>query len=200
MKPLLLLLAMLALVGCAQHNARKIVEAQTPGLATGAGATITGPANSAQASTQVAERRVTYQAAPAAPLALPRLAVEAPTVGAPQLPAPELPPPAIPAAVYERVETTIGAHQDAAGIVKVAVAMSRWSSVKWMGLLCIVIGILGMAWSYKNEESGYPLVYLKVSGVGVFLVMVADNPAWLLLLLVPLALYALQKFNLLRLP
>ena len=197
-----LFLALLALTaGCAHTIGRRIVEAQTPGTATGAGATLTGPANSATPTKQTAERKIAYHrpVVPPAPAALPPIDVTAPAVappGQPAIPAPE----PVPAWIYEKTETTLGQHQDAAGIVKVAATMAQWSSVKWMGLFCIVAGLFGIAWSYKNEESGYPLVYIKVAAVGVFLVMVADNPAWLLLLLLPLGFYAAQKFNLLRLP
>lgn len=188
----------LATGGCAGMAGRSIVEAQTPGTASGAGATVTGPANSATPTTQTATRTMSF-AVPAVPTPTPRiptLEIPAPSAGQPP------PPPAAPQPVWvqETVQTSIGAHQDAAGIVKVAVSMSKWSSVKWIGLLLIVGGIGGILWSYKNEESGYPLVYIKTAGIGIFLVIAADNPAWLLLALLPLGLYAAQKFNLLRFP
>jgi hypothetical protein len=196
---LLLVLIALACFGCAQTG-RRIIEAQTPGASSGAGATLTGPANSAAPSSQVAERRIAYQAAPIAPALVPVVQIDAPGIAAPPIPAAQLPAPSMPAWVYERTETTLGQHQDAADIVKVAVAVSKWGTVRIVGILCIVLGLGGILWSYKNDESGYPLVYLKVAGAGVVFLLVGDNPWLLLLLLLPLGLYAAQKFNLLRLP
>jgi hypothetical protein len=181
---LLLVLIALACFGCAQTG-RRIIEAQTPGASSGAGATLTGPANSA---------------APIAPALVPVVQIDAPGIAAPPIPAAQLPAPSMPAWVYERTETTLGQHQDAADIVKVAVAVSKWGTVRIVGILCIVLGLGGILWSYKNDESGYPLVYLKVAGAGVVFLLVGDNPWLLLLLLLPLGLYAAQKFNLLRLP
>ena len=181
-------------------TARKVAEAQAPGVATGAGATLSGPANSAASSTQVAERRVAYQ-----PIPRPS-AVAAPEPQRPSVPMIMSEPPPItvapqsaPAWTYERTETTLGQHQDAAGIVKVAATMSGWSTVKWIGLICILTCIGGLLWSHGNPD-GYPLVFWKVGGIGLFLVLVGDHPAWLLLLLLPLGWYAVQKLNLLRIP
>lgn len=177
-------------------SARHIVEAQTPGQVTGAGATLVGPANSATGSSQIAERRMWYRptrpAAGSVPVA-PPVITPAPRVEQPPI------QPAAPEWIYERTETTLGQHQDAAGIVKVAATMSAWSSVKWIGLLCILVCLGGLLWSHGNPD-GYPLVFWKVGGIGLFLVLVGDNPFWLLLLLLPLGFYAIQRLNLLRLP
>lgn len=183
-------------------SVNRIVEAQTPGVATGAGATLTGPANSATPTTQNAERTIAFT--------IPNIEVAAPTISIPQPavplmsvepPPPRMPPMSMPqvAWIQERTSTSLGQHQDAAGIVKVAATMSGWSSVKWIGFLCILVCVGGLLWSHGNPD-GYPLVFWKVGGVGLFLVLVGDHPAWLLLLLLPLGLYALQKLNLLRIP
>lgn len=194
------LLITLLLTGCASLTARKIVENQHPGSATGAGATLSGPSNSATPSTQTAKRVTVYQ--PARPAVPP-----APNPTAAQ-PAPEAPPaeittPAAPAApvayVTEETVTTIGQHQDAAGIVSVAKKMDSWSTIKWVGLICLVVGLGGLLWSHGNPD-GYPVIFWKVAGIGLFLLMVADNPLWLLLLLLPLGFFAVQKMNLLKLP
>jgi hypothetical protein len=180
--------------GCGQVTSRRIIEAQTPGGASGAGASLTGPANSATASTQTAERTMGFYVPP---VAVPRPAVPMIQIETPGLAA--LPMPPAPAWVQERVQTTIGAHQDASGMMKAAAAMDRWGTVKWMGLLCILVGVGGLLWSAGHNE-GYPLIFWKLIGGGVFFIFVAENPAWLLLLLIPLGFYAVQKFNLLRIP
>jgi hypothetical protein len=189
--------------GC--QAARRIVQAQTPGTASGAGASVTGPANSAAPTTQKAERTMGFRPRAIAPVERPKLDIDRPAVGAPALHG--LPPSAFefqipekPEWIHERVETSIGEHQDAAGIVKVAVSLSKWNSVKWLGLMCVVVGLFGIAWSYNNDESGYPLVFIKVAGAGVLLIFFAENPWWLLVLMPPAALYIAQKLNLLRLP
>lgn len=189
-----LLLLAAALIGCSTvRDARRVVAEQKPGVATGAGATFVGPANSAAPSTQTAERLIAFE--PPMP-EIPQVVVQSPSpVGpaAPLLPAPR------PAWVQERVTTTLGQHQDAAGIVKVAATMSGWSTVKWLGALCILVCAGGILWSHGNPD-GYPLVFWKVGGIGVFLMIAGDHPAWLLLLLIPLGFYAVQKLNLIRLP
>jgi hypothetical protein len=195
-----LLVAVLSGCRYIPSSPRRVVEAQKPGIATGAGATFTGPTNSAAPSTQTAEKRVAYYPRPQRE-PLPRY--YAPVVSPGSEPAPSIveqnEDPTI-AWMYERAETTFGEHQNAGAIMKAAAAMSKWSSLRWIGLTCVVLGVLGMAWSYKNEESGYPLVYLKLAGFGVFFLLASDNPLWLLLLIIPVGFYAVQKFGLWKLP
>lgn len=187
----LLLVALLA-AGCASSAARKIIAAQAPGTATGAGATLTGPANSATPTTQTAERTIAFHV-PAIPVpqpTVPVIAVAAPGDSAP-------PPPAAPVWLQEKTTTTIGQHQDAAELAKVVAGGKPllW----WLGLACVATCLGGLLWSHGNPE-GYPLVFWKVGGCGVAFMLVGDNPAWLFLLLLPLGFYAVQKLNLLRLP
>lgn len=200
MKSILALLSILALalVSCS-NNARDISAAQTPGTATGAGATLTGPGNSATPSTQSAEREVEYYA--------PEVSVTGLNHDAPaksrvtdQEPRPAVAtrPAALPRIVREKVTTTLGQHQDAALIVRAASEASQWSGVRWFGLLCVFVGVLGTAYGVTHKETGYPVVFLKVAGIGVLLLFVAENPLWLLLLIFPLGFYAIQKLGVLR--
>ena len=183
----------------------EIIHAQTPGTASGAGGTITGPANSGAPTTQVSERRAAYFPPFPGPVASVR--VNTPTANPMTLPpketalasipAPSQPEPQV-AAIWERTETTIGAHQSATGIVKAAATMEGWSTFRWLSLLALVVGLGGMLYSYNNEASGYMMVWMKVAGVGAFCLLTSDNPFWLLLLLIPAAFYAAQRFNLFR--
>ncbi len=202
LKRLLFVLMVLAILGWALFvtgcgavdSARRLVTAQTPGQVTGAGATLTGPGNSATPTTQTAERLIAFQ--------MPTVAIPGPFVpevevrppqpaGGPQiLPAPR------PAWIQEKVTTTLGQHQDAAGIVKMAATMSSWPMTRWLGLLAIVVGIGGLLHAAGNSE-GYPLCWVKTVIIGLVL-MIVDNPWWLLLGLIPLAFYVAQKLNLLR--
>lgn len=182
------------LVGCktAPTTARRVLEAQSPGLATGAGATLTGPANSAAPTTQIAERSFTFSVplpAPSVPIiAIPR--AEPPQVSIPAAPQPIM--------VTERVSTTIGQHQDAAGIIAQAAKMADGlGKVQWLGVAMLVLGVAGLLWSAGHDQ-GYPLVFWKCVGAGLLLVMFGDNPWWLAAAAVPLLLYAAQKFGILR--
>jgi hypothetical protein len=181
-------------------KASKVIESQTPGVAEGAGASVTGPSNSAAPTTQIAERRTAFYPGPKVQWPLPKTGIQSPAASDPVTVAqPPQTEPQYPAWQYEKVETTIGQHQDAAGIVKAAQVASGWSSVRWLGILITIIGIGGMLWSYNNEH-GYPLVFLKVTAIGVIITIIGSNPWFLLLLLIPLGFYALQRLNLLRLP
>jgi hypothetical protein len=205
----LILALALSQTGCQNRMSRGIVSEQKPGLATGAGATFTGPANSAAASTQVAQRRVAYYAPPAAsaPVAAP-LPVRTESPAAPQAaPAPAAhapsyaPPPGPPAPAWidERTETSFGQHQDAAGLMKAATAIGSWGRARWFGILCLLASIGGLLYAHGNPE-GYPLICWKVGAVGVFLAVFDPSPWWLLLLILPAGFYVVQKLNLLRLP
>lgn len=199
----------LAFVGCANRPA-EIVRAQAPGGASGAGAVLTGPANSAAPTSQRAERVVAYfppapavavsSRPPSSPAASPGSALPSPAH--PEAPAgisPAPPAPALPAWVVERVETNLGQHQDAAAIVKVAAAVSSWGAVKWIGALALALGVIGWLWSVGNP-AGFPIVFLKIAGCGLALVLVGDSPGWLLLFLLPVGFYAAQKLGLVRVP
>ena len=196
----------LSLSGCKSFpvSAQKIVAAQAPGVATGAGATFTGPANSAAPSHQVAERTITFQPIPLPQPTIPVIQIPPGSPPSAQPSALQLSPfnpqlAAAPATLHERVETALGAHQDAAGIVKVASTMSSWGTVKWIGLLCVLGAVAGLLWSAGHDQ-GYPVVFWKIGGVGVFLLLAGDNPLWLLLLLIPFGFYLVQRLNLLRIP
>jgi len=200
---LLVHLAVLALFlfGCQNQAGRadNIVKEQTPGAASGAGATLTGPANSGAASTQIATRRTGFYPSWAnwnfrwgkqAPAATPagtnsdREKTAAEAAG--------LPPYPLPAWTEERTETTLGQHQDAAGILQVATAMGGWGRARWFGLLCMFAAYSGLLWAHGNPE-GYPLVCWKIGAIGVALAVFDPSPWWLLLLLIPAAFYAYQK-------
>lgn len=205
---------LLASVGCSSlpGTAGSIVAQQTPGVSSGAGATFQGPANSAAPSTQVATRRVGYYPPPVRQWPLPVTGIQ--PVSAAALPAePSAPPPAstsasgftppsappAPAWIDEHTETTFGQHQDAAGIVKVAVSMGRWGRARWFGILCCLAAVGGLLWAHNNPE-GYPVVCWKIGAVGIFLAVFDPSPWWLLLLIIPAGFYLLQKLGLLRLP
>lgn len=217
----LAVLALVALLSSCAVQPGRIVDAQKPGAASGSGATLTGPANSAAPSTQHAKRTTAYfppstNATNGAPRATPKTALppaSAPDAALSAAPASlaengaarsghqgAAPFSALPAIAWqvEETDTTIGQHQDAAPIVRAAAYASSWSGVKWCGLLCVFVGVLGFAYGVTHRETGYPLVFLKVAGAGVALLLVGDNPLWLLLLALPVGFYALQKFGLLR--
>lgn len=188
--------------GCEAITARRIVQAQTPGTASGAGATFIGPANSAQPSTQTAERTITF--------AVPQIAIPQPVVppvdlggalntqrSTPSTQVPDVKTPVM-TSVVERTNTTFGAHQDAAGIVKIAMTASSWTKTRWLGLLAVLLGIGGLLHAAGNDQ-GYPLVWIKTAVVGAVL-MIVSNPWWLLLGLIPLGFYAVQKLGLMRIP
>lgn len=191
----------LLFAGCAHFpgTAGSVVAQQTPGVATGAGATFTGPANSAAASTQTAARRVSYYPPPVrAPLprfGSPARESRAEVVAPPVL----LPSPAAPAWIDERTETTFGPHQDASGIIKAANFLAGWGKARWFGVLCLLGAAFGLAWAHNNPE-GYPVICWKVGGIGLFLALFDPSPWWLLLLLIPAGFYLAQKLGLLRLP
>lgn len=200
---LILALAGLVLAGCGtMNNARKIVEGQTPGASSGAGATFTGPSNAAAPSSQIAQRRVGYYPAPVREWPLPTTGIAAPAQPAPAVAgAPVARPEQAPAPAWidEKTETTFGQHQDAAGLVQAAVAVSSWGKARWIGILCVVFSALALAWAHNNPE-GYPLIAWKIGAAGLFFVVLDPSLWWLLLLLIPAGLYVVQRLNLMRLP
>jgi len=189
-----------ALAGCTAMGARQVIEAQQAGRAAGAGASLAGPNNSAESSTQVAERTIEFHA-PSVAYALPAPTVPvidmaAPAPSAPGFVRPAAPAPA-PARITERVQTSLGAHQDASGIIKAATAML--GPVRLCGLVALLLGVGGMLHSAGNRETGYPACWLLTAGVGALLLL---TNSWLLLIAaaIPAGLYFAQKLNLLRLP
>lgn len=187
-------------------TASSVVSEQKPGVATGAGATFTGPANSAAPSTQVAARRVGYYPPPTRQ-ALPRYIApsvpeikvgEQPSVVSAQ-PEPEPAQTPQPAWIDEHVETTYGQHQDAAGIIKVANYLGTWGKMRWIGLLCLFAAYSGLLWSHGNAD-GYPVICWKVGACGLVFTVLDASLWWLLLLIIPAGFYLAQKLGLLRLP
>ena len=200
------------LVGCQNKGAAAsgIVAQQTPGQSSGAGATFTGPANSAAPSTQVAQRRAAYYPAPVRQWPLPTTGLAATTPGAAPVLAPDSAPssqlsalssqlPPAPVWIDEKTETTFGQHQDAAALVQAATALGSWGKARWVGVLCVLFAAFGLAWSHNNPD-GYPLVCWKFGGAGLVLAIFDPSPWWLLLLIIPGLFFVAQKFNLLRLP
>lgn len=211
-----IILLSLLLVGCngfgvkvASSPSSGILAQQTPGLASGAGATFTGPSNSAGASTQVASRRVGYFQP--LPVNLPTPVVQtsvqpvAPDVKSdvstqvvqPQMQVFNQTPQ--PAWIDEKVETTYAPHQDAAGIIKVSNILSQWGVMRWIGLLCVFVGYSGILWSTHNPE-GYLVVFWKVVACGVVFFVIDASLWWLLLLVIPAGFYLMQKLGLLNIP
>lgn len=182
-----------------------IVEAQAPGVASGAGSTITGPTNSGAPTTQVAERRATYFPPFPGPVASVR--VNTPTSG-PMTPAPKetglpvnvapVPVQPVVSSTYERTETTFGQHQSATGLVKAAATMEGWVFSQILGFFIFVGGIAGLLWC-AGHDKGYPLICWKLVGCGILL-MYFTNPLWLLTLILPALLYAGQRFGIIKLP
>lgn len=201
----------LPFAGCSTLGLTKAVslaEAQQAGHAEGAGANVTGPTNAAAPTVQSAFRDIKYTPVIVRPKAraeheFPAILAQYPNQPSPQSAsgndANQIEVLAVPTSASERVETTIGQHQNVEGIVKAAMIASRWSSVRWLGILTIIIGVGGMLWSHGNPD-GYPLIFVKVIGCGIVLTLIGENPWLLLILLLPVGFYVLQKLNLLRLP
>lgn len=184
--------------------AREIVNAQRPGVATGAGATITGPTNSAAPTTQVAERRANYFPPDPYPVGAWRQFAGKPASTAaedsplqPQAAASYVPAQPV-ASMYERTETTFGQHQSASAVIQAAAKLDGFNKIQWVGLLLIVGSVAALLWSAGHNE-GYPVIYWKCLGLGVFFLF-CDNPLWLLLLLIPAGFYAVQRFGLWKFP
>lgn len=182
-----------------------VLSAQTPGVATGAGGTLTAPGNAAAPSTQTSRRTTVWANAPASarngPLAAQSATdgVEPAAVPAPVAAPPAPPPGPAPLWTQEETTTTIGQHQDAAAILKVATTVSQWGRARLLGILLIIAGVFGLALAHNNPE-GYPVICWKITGIGLFLAVFDPSPWWLLLLLIPAGFYLAQKLNLLRLP
>ncbi len=178
-------LLMLLLTGCgAFRPAGAIVAAQAPGVATGAGATIVGPTNAQTQTIQVADRKITYIAPDLMSL---RANVQVPVATAPAQSSPSQL-----STIEEHVSTTIGSHQDAAVLIKMASGVGAWGRARWVGIVFIIFGSLAIAWSHNNPD-GYPLVAWKFLGAGFFLALFDPSPWWLCILIIPAAFYAYQK-------
>lgn len=209
MKAALLLVVLVLACGCQPMRVTSaVMEAQRPGEATGAGARLLGPANSSQASTQVAERVVEW-AMPVVEVPVPQPVVPVVDVGgavrrevvvqpaAMPVPGPRV---AQPVRVSERVTTSLGSHQDAAGIIaQAAKLVEGFSTVQWIGLGCLLLGFGGLLHAAGNEATGYPACWMLVAAVG--LVLLVTGNGWLLFAAaVPAGLYFGQKFGILRIP
>jgi hypothetical protein len=210
----LAILSGFAVGGCksigAARTAVAVAGAQAPGQASGAGASVLGPTNSASPTTQIAERRTAYfppNRPPSRPVVHPQgqglVITEAPE--AHEMPAEavsaaidSVSPPA-PAWTYERTETTLGAHQDAAGLLKAAMTLAQWGVMRWFGIALIFIAGFGLAWAHNNPD-GYPVVFWKLGACGLALAIFDPNPWWGLILLIPFGFWYLQKLGLLKIP
>lgn len=182
------------LTGCALRPNNKsgsnVTESQLPGEASGAGATLVGPTNAAQQTTQTAKRRTRYFA-PARQWPLPSTGLTEQAIAAVATPAPDW--------IDEQVTTVLSPHQDAAAIVKVAEEANKWSKTRWIGI-CLVIGAIIFALYYRGTDGGYPLVYAKVICIGAVIAIVDPSPWWLCLLILPSLFYVAQKLKLINLP
>lgn len=203
-----------AVAGCIAGGkaAGNIVAGQTPGAASGAGATFTGPANSAAPSSQTAQRRIGFYPPPTRESF--RYAENAPKPAAAEIPAasgeiqnpaagaeigrpalvPIAPGAPVPAWIDEKTETTFGQHQDAAGIVRVALAVNQWGKARWLGVACLFFAYSGLLWAHGNPD-GYPVVCWKVGAVGAFLVIADPSPWWACALIVPALFWLAQKLG-----
>jgi type IV secretory pathway VirB2 component (pilin) len=186
--PLALALLCLTLLGCGSFRpASSIITAQAPGVAQGAGATVIGPTNAQTQTIQVADRKITYITPDLMSLRA-NIPVAAASPSTTQSPPPSQPL----ASIEEHVSTTIGSHQDAAVLIKVATGIGSWGKARWVGILFIIFGALAIAWSHNNPD-GYPLVAWKFLGAGLFLALFDPSPWWLCILIIPAAFYAYQK-------
>lgn len=187
--------------------ASKPVEAQKGGYAQGAGASIVQPVNSGQASTQKATERRWYATGtrnPAASRNAPKAEVEHDLTDGPGVnvdaEAAEVPAvPAIP--VYEEwtTETTLGAHQDLAGIVTAAGSLLKQTSMLlWFGLMATIGGAFGIAWSAGNER-GYMVVSVLTLVIGITWVIVPPSNWWLLLGAIPFGSWLMQQDGVMKL-
>jgi len=123
------------------RRARRAWPPREAGIATGAGATLTGPANSAAPST-------------AGGAAAHRLFSAA---GSNQTAAPVLNNATVFAArrrvARRRVETTIGQHQDARGIMRAAAVLDAWGKMRWMACSVCSVAYSGLLWAHNNVET-----------------------------------------------
>jgi len=101
--------------------------------------------------------------------------------------------------VSESVDTSIGHHQDASTIIAAARKVEGWNKYEWIGLILVIVGGGYILWSAKNPD-GYPLVGWKILGCGFALLLTAGNPWMLGILVLAVALWALQHTGLLKFP
>lgn len=207
MKTLGLIIVFSLLAGCQRPSA--MVSAQKPGGSSGAGAVFQGPTNAAAPSEHTAMRTTVYQPQPSVrvtepvPVVRPALPASSDQVMGEGPPVPSAPagffPPPVPAYVVESTSTRLGEHQDAAGIMKVAAAAQKWTWLRWVGIVCVILGTAGWLWSIGNPN-GFILVFVGVAACGIVFIFASANPAWLLVLALPAAWFALQHMNLIKLP
>lgn len=181
--------------GCPSFSGKiapNVLAGQTPGVVEGAGVKLTSPGNAATPTTMIAEKRTAYYPPP---YREPLICYESPYK--PQ----EQPQMGIlaPAWIDEKITTTIGAHQNAALIIKVAEEGEKWSKVRWIGITLVIVAVLAALY-YRGTVEGYPLIYLKIGVIGAAVAIIDPSGWWFLLLLVPAIFYLAQKLGVLKLP
>lgn len=169
------------------------IEAQRGGYAVGPGGTIVQGNNAGEPSTQRSEKRTWYESTRNPASSKTETKVDSGIVATP----PESPP----APVFEEqiTETSLGAHQQLSPIMKAASAMDRWTWLRWVGVVTILVGIGGWLWSI-GHPNGYLLVFMGVAACGVVFVLASANPAWLAILALPFGLWAVQHLGLFKHP
>ena len=205
------ILCLLLLSGCSLpwKVASKPVESQKGGYATGAGGEIQQPVNSAQPSTQVSERETWYQQQINDPVTLPVIPVDQKPVSSPQTAKTgEKPanwivvPPPQPSYTREKVTTSLGSHQDLAGIMTAASKLLGGSSMLlWFGILVTFGSGAAIFWS-MNNPNGYMIVSALSLAIGMtWLVLGAQGGSswWLLLAIFPVGLWLRQQAGFMKL-
>ena len=179
--------------GCSLQRSKtapNILEQQTPGIVEGGGAKLTSPGNAASPTTMTAEKRTGFYPPPHYE-PLPRFSHEKKSDAPAETPAP--------AWIDEKVTTSIGQHQSAEAIIKVAEQANKWSKTRWIGI-CLVVGSILIALYYRGTPDGYPMIYMKIGVIGAGIAIIDPSPWWLTALIIPAAFYVAQKFNLLKIP
>lgn len=214
---LIVLLACVLLAGCSVlpwKVASKPVEAQKGGVASGAGGSMWQPVNSAAPSVQESERETWYQSetaetesgatgkpdpqwdpqSEAQPEARPVVRVADPAASPVAASMPR------PAYTREKTTTTLGAHQDLAGIVTASASLLKQTSILlWFGVLAAVGGAFAIAWSYNNKD-GYMVISALTLAIGVtWLVVPSQSAWWLLLAVLPVGLWLRQQTGFMKL-
>ena len=200
-------LSCLTLCGCSAlpwKVASKPVQSQKGGYAYGAGGTIVQPVNSSQPSTQVAEREIWYQEDSPEPEALPVVPVESKTGRkfdnrVEPLKGMIVVPPPRPLRMTEKVTTSLGSHQDLAGIMTAASKLLQGTSMLvWFGIIAVIGGAFGIAWSMHNEH-GYMIVCVSTFVIGIIWLIVPASNWWLLLAVIPAGIWLRQQTSFMRL-
>lgn len=189
--------------GCAVlpwKNASKPVEAQKGGYATGAGASIVQPVNSGEKSTQKATRKTWYHSSrnPSSAKLTSQNGVEE------EIPVID----AVPVYQEETTETTLGAHQDLAGIVSEAFKyLGKSSLLLWFGLVASMGGIYMEARHAGRKEADgtpddYKIFWITTIITGITWVILGYNGGsefWLALGIIPLGIWLSQQDGVMKL-